>query len=264
MSESRHLLSLASGVLPEFSPEQTAAAAVAAGWRAVGLWVEPATWTVATTRAVRDRLGDGGLRVLDVEVIWIKPGPLDADHLRILDIGAAVGAENVLVVSSDPDMPATAAKLVALVEHARGTDLRVALEFAAFTDVHSLDDALAVLARPELADASVLVDPLHFAPTGGTPAALAVVPVSRFAYAQFCDAPAHGPHPGNKAAIIHEAVDLRLLPGDGELPLRELLDALPDALPLSVELRSKALRDGYPDAAERARAVLEATLAFMR
>jgi sugar phosphate isomerase/epimerase len=261
MNQPERLLSLASGVLPEFSPEQTAAAAVAAGWDAVGLWVEPPIWTAATTRGVRDRLGDAGLRVLDVEVVWIKPGPLDPDHLRILDIGVEVGAENVLVVSSDPDMDATAAKLTALVDHARGTGLRVALEFAAFTHVRGLADAMAMLARPGLEEATLLVDPLHFARTGGKPHDLADVPASRFTYAQFCDAPAHGPHPDDGAAIIHEAIDLRLMPGDGELPLAALLEVLPPRLPLSVELRSKALRDGYSDPGERAAAVLRATLA---
>lgn len=263
MDRNARRLSLASGVLPEFSPEQTAAAAIAAGWHATGIWAEPATWTTATTRAVRDRLGDAGLRVLDVAVVWLQPGPLDPAHLRILDIGAALGAENALVVSSDPDTEATATKLATLATHASGTGVRVALEFAAFTEVRRLSDALALLARAELADISLLVDPLHFARTGGRPRDLEAVPHSRLAYAQFCDAPAEGPHPDDRDAIIHEAVDLRLMPGDGALPLTELLAILPEALPLSVELRSKALRDSFSDATDRARAVLDATVAML-
>ena len=255
----KRTLSLASGVLPEFGPEQTATAAVEAGWDAAGIWVEPADWTQATTRAVRDRLGDAGMHVLDVEVVWIQPGGLDPAHLRIIDIGAALAARNVLVVSSDPDMEATARKLAALADHARGTGVRVALEFAAFTEVRGLADALALLDRPALDAVSLLVDPLHFARTGGQPGNLAQVPPSRLAYAQFCDAPASGPHPDDRDAIIHEAVDLRLLPGEGQLPLAELLFVLPDRLPLSVELRSRALRDAFPDATDRARAVRRAT-----
>jgi sugar phosphate isomerase/epimerase len=264
MSATSRVLSLASGVLPEFSPEQTAAAAIAAGWDGVGIWVEPRDWTAATTRGVRRRVRDAGLRLLDVEVVWLQPGPFDPDHLRTLDIGAELGAENLLVVSSDPDRQATTEKLIRLVNHARGTGVRVALEFAAFTKVRGLNDALAVLAHPDLTDATLLVDPLHFARTGGQPADLANIPAGRFAYAQFCDAPATGPHPDDAGAIIHEAVDLRLMPGKGELPLADLLRALPDTLPLSVELRSKSLRDGFPDPADRARAVLQATRAVVR
>ena len=46
----------------------------------------------------------------------------------------------------------------------------------------------------------------------------------------------------------------------GQVPrLGELLGALPKGTPLSVELRSKALRDGYADPGDRSRALLEAT-----
>lgn len=263
MVRCERLLSLASGVLPECSPEQTAAAAIAAGWGAVGLWVEPPSWTIASTRTIRSMVADAGISVLDVEVIWLQPGPMAADHLRTLDIGAALGADNVLVVSSDPDLDATADKLAALIAHASGSGLRVALEFAAFTTVRTLDDAWAMLARPGLEAATLLVDPLHFARTGGQPAELLAIPPSRFSYAQFCDAPAHGPHPDDRDAIIHEALDLRLMPGAGELPLDALLGVLPPMLPLSVELRSKALRDAFQDPTARARTLLEATIASL-
>lgn len=255
------LISLASGVLPEFTPEQTAAAAVEAGWPAVGIWVEPATWTAATAAEVRSRTADAGIVVLDVEVVWLKAGPDDPDHLRIIDAGAAVGARNVLVVSSDPDPQSTADKLARLVEHGAAQGLRVCLEFAAFTEVKSLAAALDVLERTGRPDAGLLIDPLHFARTGGSPADLRGVDPRRLPYAQFCDAPALGPSPKEVQAIIHEALDLRLPIGEGDLPLGPLLAALPVETPLSVELRSKALRDGWPDPVDRARALLTSSRA---
>lgn len=54
-------ISLASGVLPEFGPVDCVRAAAAAGFDAVGLWVEPADWTDATTSEVRAMLADSGL-----------------------------------------------------------------------------------------------------------------------------------------------------------------------------------------------------------
>jgi len=108
------LLSLASGVVPELSPVATAEAAARGGWPAVGLWVEPAEWTAQTTRDVREALQAGGLEVLDVEVVWLQPGPPDPGHERIIDVGAEVGARNVLVVSSDPDHGAATAKFARL------------------------------------------------------------------------------------------------------------------------------------------------------
>jgi sugar phosphate isomerase/epimerase len=258
-----HLLSLASGVLPEFSPEQTAAAAVTAGWPAVGIWVEPATWTAATASEVRTRTRDAGLVVLDVEVVWLKPGADDPDHLRIIDAGAAIGARNVLVVSSEPDPQASADRLRRLAEHAAPQGLRVCLEFAAFTEIRSLAAALDVIARTDHPGAGLLIDPLHFARTGGTPAMLRAIDPQLLPYAQFCDAPAHGPSPDDVPAIITEALDLRLDVGAGGLPLRALIDALPGDIALSIERRSKALRDAFADPAERAAALLAATRSGM-
>ncbi len=255
----QRLISLASGVLPEFGPIETAEAAIAAGWPAVGIWVDPATWTDAIAAEVWARTQDAGIVILDVEVIWLKPGDDDPDHYRLVDAGAAIGARNVLVVSSDPDDGATAAKLARLQTHAAERGMRVSLEFAAFTEVKSITKADAILANA--GGAGMLIDPLHLARTGGRPNDVAAVDRDRFNYAQFCDAAASGPPPSDVAAIIHEALDLRLDVGKGALPLAPLLGALPPGLPLSIELRSKALRDGYPDPTERARALLNATRA---
>jgi sugar phosphate isomerase/epimerase len=200
---------------------------------------------------------------LDAEVIWIQPGALDPDHLRIVDIAAEIGAANLLVVSSDPEPGATADKLAALVDHAATAGIRVSLEFGAFTEIKSLAMALDVLERTGRSNAGVLIDPLHLSRTGGVPADLAAVPPGRFAYAQYCDATATGPSVADVKAIIDEAVDGRLLPGEGALPLAALLDVLPAGIPLSIELRSKALREGWPDPTQRARKLREMTEAFL-
>lgn len=259
MASPSPLLSLAAGVMPEFSPQQTVAAAAASGWPAVGIWYDPATWTPATTIEIRDRVADAGLVALDIEVIWLKPGPDDPAHFAAIDAGAAIGARNVLVVTSEPEPARTAEKLQRLSDHAAPSGMRVCLEFAAFTTVGNVHAALAILDMAGCEDVGLLIDPLHLARTGGSPADLAAIAPHRFPYAQFCDASASGPPPSDVPAIIHEALDLRLMPGDGALPLCELLGVLPPETPLSVELRSAALRDGYPDPAERARALLTAT-----
>lgn len=253
------LLSLAAGVLPEFSPEQTVAAAIEGGWQATGIWYDPETWTPATTVDVRDRAADAGLAILDIEVIWLKPGADDPAHFAAIDAGAAIGARNVLIVSSDDEAGRAAAKLNRLGNHAAAAGLRACLEFAAFTTVGSIESAVALIDAADCNNLGLLIDPLHLARTGGSPADLAEVDQQRFPYAQFCDASAHGPPPSNVPEIIREALDLRLMPGDGRLPLDELIAALPSATPLSIELRSAALRENHPDPAGRARALLAAT-----
>ena len=256
-------ISLASGVVPELFAPDTVDAAARGGFDGVGLWVEPERWSASTITDVRRRVADAGLEVIDVEVIWIKPGPLDPDHLRILDIGLEVNAANALVVSSDPDMAATLHKFAALCEHVEKTSLRVALEFGLFTDVKSIGMATHILRAIDHPSAALLVDALHLYRSGGQASDVAALPREWFAYAQLCDAPAIGPRPDDAEGILQEAVYGRLQTGAGGLDLPALMQALPPQIPISVELRSQALYERYPDAAERARVTAQATRAFL-
>jgi sugar phosphate isomerase/epimerase len=252
-------IALASGVLPEFGPVETIRAAVAGGFDAVGLWVEPKNWTTATIRDAKSALADSGLELLDVEVIWIKQDSDMSMHKRSIDIGAELGAKNTLCVSSDPDMGATAARLAELCAHAEPSGMRVALEFGIFTEVKTLTAAMTVLDAVAHPLRALLIDPIHVDRSGSTIEQIAAVPRSLLPYAQFCDASAVRPDPNDFDAVIIDAIDLRLQCGEGILPLRAMLDAMPADIPLSIELRSKALRESYPDPNGRAKAVAQAT-----
>lgn len=252
-------ISFASGIVPEFGPVDTIRAAAAGSFDAVGLWIETEQWTAPLFREVRAALADTRLPVLDVEVIWIKPDSAMDDHRRTIDIGAELGAANVLCVSSDPDPGATAARLADLCRHAEGSGIRVALEFGIFTEVKDLTAALAILDAVGHPQRALLLDPIHIDRSRTDFAALEAIDPTLLPYAQICDAPALRPDPADFDAVIIDAIDLREQCGEGALPLDVFHRALPPGIPLSVELRSKALRDGYPDAGDRARVVAQAT-----
>ena len=254
-----HRLSFASGIVPEFGPLETIHAAAAGGFDAVGLWIEPENWSASLTRDTRRALADTGLELLDVEVIWIKPDTSLDLHRRTIDIGAELGAKHVLCVSSNPDAAATAATLATLCEHAQASAMRVALEFGIFTEVKTLSAAMAVLDAVAHPLRALLIDPIHVDRSGSSIAEIAAVPRALLPYAQFCDAPATRPDANDFNAIITDAIDLRAQCGEGALPLAAMLAALPADIPLSIELRSKALRDAYPDPQERARVTAKAT-----
>lgn len=258
-----HELSLAAGNVQEFAPAEMVRAAAAADFDAAGLWVEPDTWTAATTREVRARLDESGVPVLDVEVAWIRPGPPDPALERIIEIGGEVGARFVLVVSSDPDRGATKRRFAELCQRAADAGLVAVLEFLPITEIRTLADALDVVRDVAHPSSGILVDALHLARTGGKPDDLRALEPALLPYAQPADAPL-APPGSDVGSLLHEAIDGRLLPGAGELPLRDWLDALPADIPLSPEIRSRTLRERYPDIVARARAIGDATRRWLR
>jgi len=253
-------IALASGVLPEFGPVDIIESAHAAGFDMAGLWVDPAEWDAARHRDTKRALADTGLPVIDVEVVWFQPGASVDDHLRILDIGMELGAANALCVSSVDEPAQTADWLARLCRHVEGSPLRVNLEFGVFTKVPDLGAARAIVEHVNHPAAAILVDPIHVDRSGTDPADIAALDRKFLSYAQFCDARAERPDPADFDAVIVDAVDLREHEGEGALDLDAIWRALPADIPLSIELRSKALRDAFPDdPTGRAKAVLGAT-----
>jgi sugar phosphate isomerase/epimerase len=256
-------LSLAAGVLPEFAPDVIARSAALAGYRATGIWCDTKTWTDATTRMVAGVLDEHQLVALDIEVIWMGPGAAASDAARrLLDIGAALGARNALIVSANPDLEQTKHQFAALCELAARANMRAALEFLMITPLRTLAQALEVVRDVGHPAGGVLIDALHLQRCGAGIDDIRAIEPDLLPYAQLCDAPAHPAGTGH-ADYLRDALDARTVPGDGGLPLDEFVRSLPDRLPLSLEVRSKALRERHPDPIERARAVRDATVQFL-
>ncbi|MGH6787810.1 MAG: sugar phosphate isomerase/epimerase family protein [Novosphingobium sp.] len=251
----RHPISLAAGIMPEATPAQLVEAAVAGGFDTGGMWVERESWSAATTRAVKAQLRDAQLKLLDVEVAWIMPGPPDRWLVELVDIAAELGAPNLLCVSSDPDPSATTAKLQAMVDRAAGTGVRINLEFGLFTAVRTIGDAASIVAALEGAAKGLLCDTLHWARSGGASDDIRALPREWLGYAQLCDAPAQPPDLSDMDAIIDDAINRRVALGAGGLPLAAMVDALPPGLPVAIEERSEVLRTAFPDLNQRAREV---------
>ncbi|MGH7346303.1 MAG: sugar phosphate isomerase/epimerase, partial [Candidatus Rokuibacteriota bacterium] len=86
----------------------------------------------------------------------------------------------------------------------------------------------------------ILIDALHFSRSGGLPAHVKLVDPALLRYAQICDASLDMPGPTDTPALIREARTGRLLPGEGVLPLAELVAALPAGAPLAIEAPCRA------------------------
>ncbi len=257
---SHHRLSLAAGVLADFHAPDVAIAACESGFRNVGFTVTP--WDAATTSRIRQILTTDNVRVLDVEVVRINAdGQVSDDDRRIIDIGGELGAENVLIISLCPDVDKTAEAYASLAEHAQRYGMRACLEFMRFMQVRTLADARAVIDKASCPNSGILIDTLHVARTHEV-AQVSEVPRELLSYCQFCDGLAECDD--DNASLITDALDDRSVPGLGALPLHDLLESLPPNIPLSLEVRSKDLRERFSDATQRAAHLLEGTRTYLK
>lgn len=271
--ESQRLISLAAGVVPEFTPDQVVYAAAEAGFNAVGIWCDLQTWTNERTDKVRKALAETGITALDIEVVWFHPGePIDT-HDRFVDIAKSIGAKNILCVSSEKDIHETKKRFKHLCQLTNGSDISVVLEFLAITEINSLAKALEVVDGVAHPAGGILVDTLHLQRTGSCAQDLVEIEQERlknaieyknrlFPYIQMCDA-SEALQDDSLEGVLEDALFLRELLGEGELPLKDVLQAVDGSLPISLEIRSRALMEKFPKLQDRANVVFQSTQQFL-
>ena len=263
-------ISLAHLTVLDTTPPELITVAAAAGFRTVGIRLT-ATPSVGVPpydvlhegpmlRETLLRLKDTGVSVLDTEFLRFEPdsGRHPGGFLRSRRGSAPARARH----DAEPEEARTLERFGELCGRAAQYGLHVGLEFAIYTGVRTLAHAAQMVARSKRSNVSVVVDALHFSRSGGMPAHIGQVDAALFRYAQICDASADMPGPTDTPNLIREARTGRLLPGEGVLPLRGLVAALPDGIPLVIEAPSRATAD-LPalERAQRAYRALSALLA---
>jgi sugar phosphate isomerase/epimerase len=265
------LLSLAHLTVLDTTPPELVSVAAEAGFPSIGIRLT-ATPSVGVPpydmlhegpllRETLQRMKDTGVSVLDTEFLRFEPDQPVGVPEGFLEVSARLGARHVLVMSAEPEEARSLERFCDLCDRATAYGLTVALEFAVYTGVRTLAHAAQVVARSGRANTSVLIDALHFSRSGGLPAHVREVASSLFRYAQLCDAVPDMPAAHDTPALIREARTGRLLPGEGALPLADLVAALPVDLPLAVEAPCRATAD-LP-AVERARRAHRALTALL-
>jgi len=253
VDQPRRTISLAHLTVLDTTPPELVTVAAAAGFRTIGIRLT-ATPSVGIPpydilsdgpllRETLLRLADTGVSVLDTEFLRFEPDQPMGIPEGFLEVSARLGAKNVLVMSAEPEESRTIDRFCELCDRAAQYGLHVGLEFAIYTGVRTLAHAADVVARSKRSNASVLIDALHFSRSGGLPAHIASVDPSLFRYAQICDAGPDTPGPTDTPALVREARTGRLLPGEGVLPLKELVAALPVDVPLAIEAPCRATAD---------------------
>jgi sugar phosphate isomerase/epimerase len=264
--------------LLDVAPPELVSLSAAAGFAAVGIRVATAgpgeePWPMTGDSPMLEetvrRLADAGIRCLDVEVLQL--GPDTGDYEPILEAGARLGARFLNVMGDDPEPERMAERFAALAADARPYGLRPLIEPIPYRAVGNLRQAVRVA---EGSGGAVEIDCLHFQRYGGDFAELRAVDPDLLPVLQLCDAPLAAPSglsrpshlPRGQATDVDDRVlesrAMRLLPGDGELPVSEMIAAMPPGIPLSVEAPAISLREslGAEEFARRARVAVDAVL----
>jgi sugar phosphate isomerase/epimerase len=269
VTDAGRALSLAHLSLLHLAPPELVRVARAAGFDRVG------ALRLTPTRDGRghDLLGDAGLRartvaavqdsslpVLDVELLRLGPTTTAADTEPLLAAGAELGARHVLCTVEDPEHGRRAETLALVSALATTYRLRCMVEPMVFTEVRTPHEAMVLLDAADARDAGVLVDALHLYRAGGSAGDVAAIDPRRLPYVQLCDAHGSGPAASRQAAL-DEAVGQRLPPGEGDLPLGDLLGAVPPMADVSVEVPHPGSRADPLGWAERLHAATRRVLA---
>jgi sugar phosphate isomerase/epimerase len=138
----------------------------------------------------------------------------------------------MVTTCTDPDHSRWAQFAGRYCEAAGKAGLKVALEFVPFSEAKTIQQGYAIVQAVNAPNFGLLIDPLHLARSGGSPADINKVDPGKIIFAQLCDAARD--HPG-LAELPNEARTGRFYPGDGALPLYDFLDALPPDIEIECE-----------------------------
>jgi sugar phosphate isomerase/epimerase len=235
------MLSLAHLTVLDADPLTLIDTAAAGGFDAVGLRIVPPMPTdqigpvIGNEHLIGEigqRLDSTGVRILDIEAVWLMPHT-DVTALKpALELGSRLGAKYLLVVGNDPDWARQRDNFACLCELAQEVGLGIALELMSYVELRTLSQARQLLDQVRRPNAGLLIDALHFYRSGAHPRDLAGIDPDLFPYIHLCDAHAAAP---DAAGLRAEGRGGRFYPGEGELPLGEFLRAFPDNIPVAIE-----------------------------
>jgi sugar phosphate isomerase/epimerase len=234
--------------LVEIAPPELVTVAARAGFSAVSLMLQfprglpgayPMLGDTPMRRETRRRLEDTGVALYDAATCRIEPDTDVEDFRPMLESAAYLGARRFGVNGNDAHEERLAERFAALCALGAEYGLGAGLEFMMISQVRTLADAARLIGRAGATNAALTIDATHLARSGGTPADVAALDPALISYVQLSDGPAQlaAEH------FLYEAGSERALPGMGDFPLRDLVAAVPDDMPLGVEAPSQKRRD---------------------
>jgi len=242
------ILSLAHLTAVTLPPPELISVAARTGFDAVGLRLIAVTPTSpgyplmddpVLMRETKRRMADTGVRVLDIEFLRLTP-ETDVPSLEsFVAAGAELGATTVLTAPYDPDFSRMSNTLAAVADLAGRYGMSAVLEFFPWTDVNGVASVRRVVEGAKRPNAGILVDTLHFDRSDSTLDELRATPASLLPFVHLCDCPAE--KPTTLEGLLHNGRAERLPPGEGEIRLVDILNAMPADIPVACEVPMEQL-----------------------
>lgn len=206
----------------------------------------------ALRREVKAAIDDLGLSVHLVDGFGFHDRDPRPDHRALLDMSAEIGATRISCGLA-MELNAGIEQIARLADEAAPYGFTVLIEGIPTYTVGTLPEALHVVEIIDKPNLKLLIDTMHTARTGGAELLRTIDP-ALIGHIQICDGPA-----GMPAGEVYfdQALYQRQIPGEGELPLVEMLASMPEHVVAGMEIPLRSLRDAGVSHRERARRAVE-------
>jgi sugar phosphate isomerase/epimerase len=199
--------------------------------------------------ALLARLDATGVTVSNVEFFPLTEDVDVGSWRPAVELGAQIGGQRLVTIVEDTVESRAAENLAGLADLAAEYGMKVGLEFMPITpgctSIHAAAKLIRLAGRPNVGFA---VDCLHLVRSGASAEDVAGMPAELFGYAQICD----GLDLDVRGDYMPEVFE-RTVPGEGVFPIAAILDALPAAVPVDVEVPSTLQAGQGVPALDRAR-----------
>jgi sugar phosphate isomerase/epimerase len=241
------------------APVQFVSLAADLGCRHIGMMLTPMAdnplgypaWSLRQDAALRREMlaamRDRGVSISLGEGFFARPGTDLRDSAADLELMRGLGVERIGTLSIDPDSARAFDQFAALAEMTAALGMDLVIEFGPRLAVADLPTAAAAVRHVGRANTKLLIDTMHLVRSGSAAADLAALDPGMIGYVQLCDAPLVS----NYSDYVEEAKYERMVPGTGELPLLDILKALPPHLAMGLEVPQRGLAKAGMSSHER-------------
>ena len=192
----------------------------------------------ALRREMVAALRDRGVSISLGEGLLVRNGADVRDLATDLAIMAELGVGRINTVSFDAEFTRSVDQFGVLAEMAAAAGMETTMEFGPGLSGPDLPTALDAVRAVDRPDFRLLIDTMHLVRSGSGADDLVALDPAVIGYVQLSDVPLVSRFP----TYMDEAMFERMVPGTGELPLLDILAALPRdvVIGLEIPLRSEA------------------------